>query len=321
MAVYTQVSDAALGQFLRDYDLGDAVAFKGIAEGVENSNYYLETTQGRYILTLFEKRVKAEDLPYFIGLKQHLAAQGYSCPLPIVGRDGVALRTLADRPAVIISFLPGLSPRQPNPAQCFAIGQGLAELHQAGHAYAGRRENALGPGSWPTLWQGRAAQAEALIPGLSAQIEADLKRLEGLADRTSHLPQGTLHADLFPDNAFFMEDTLTGVIDFYFACTGSLAYDLAVCVNAWAFDAEHQFDPEKSQKLVAGYQAIRPLESAESDAFPLLCLGAAMRFFLTRLVDWSETPADALVQPKDPRDYAKRLAFHRQVSAAQIYGL
>lgn len=320
MAVYTNVSDDALAAFLAEYDLGEAVAFKGIAEGVENSNFYLETTSGRYILTLFEKRTDPADLPYFIALKQHLAANGFSCPLPVTARDGVALRSLAGRPAVIISFLQGLSPRRPNAIQCRALGIGLAELHQAAADFEMTRPNSLGPASWADLWAGRQANAEALQTGLADKVERDLANLQPTAGFHETLPRGTIHADLFPDNAFFLGDRFTGAIDFYFACTDALAYDLAVCVNAWAFEPDGAFNYSKSKNLIAGYESIRPLQTAEKAAFPALCLGAALRFFLTRLVDWTDTPADALVKPKDPLEYAARLRFHRTANSIADYG-
>lgn len=320
MAVYTNVSDDALAAFLFEYELGEAVAFKGIAEGVENSNYYLETTTGRFILTLFEKRANPADLPYFIALKQHLAARGFSCPLPVAAKDGAALRTLAGRPAVIITFLQGLSPRVPNAAQCRELGIGLAQLHQAASDFDQNRPNDLGPASWPVLWQGRAANADALQPGLSEKIDQDLAQIKAAAALSETLPRGTVHADLFPDNAFFLGDRFTGAIDFYFACTDALAYDLAVCVNAWAFEPDGAFNFSKARNLIAGYESVRPLQADEKKAFPTLCLGAAMRFFLTRLVDWTDTPADALVKPKDPLDYAARLRFHRTAKSMADYG-
>lgn len=320
MAVYTSVSDDDLAAFLTEYDLGEAIAFKGIAEGVENSNYYLETTSGRFILTLFEKRTDPEDLPYFIALKQHLAANGFSCPLPVAAKDGAALRTLAGRPAVIVTFLQGLSPRVPNATQCHEMGIGLAELHQAAADFTGERENSLGPHSWPILWDGRAESAEALRPGLAAKIDADLAAIDQALSATEALPHGTIHADLFPDNAFFLGNTFTGAIDFYFACSDALAYDLAVCVNAWAFETDGAFNYSKGKNLIAGYESVRALTQAEKDAFPGLCRGAALRFFLTRLVDWTDTPADALVKPKDPLDYADRLRFHRTAVSIADYG-
>ena len=320
MAVYTNVSDDQLADFLTEYELGEAIAFKGIAEGVENSNYYLETTTGRYILTLFEKRANPEDLPYFISLKQHLAANGFSCPLPVAGNDGEALRTLAGRPAVIITFLQGLSPRVPNAIQCRQLGIGLARLHEAASAFPMERENDLGPAGWPPLWAGREATAEALRPGLAAKISKDLELIRDAEALYEGLPRGTIHADLFPDNAFFLGNTFTGAIDFYFACTDALVYDLAICMNAWAFEPDGAFNFSKGANLIAGYQSVRALSDAEALAFPSLCRGAALRFFLTRLVDWTDTPADALVKPKDPLDYADRLRFHRTASKLSDYG-
>jgi homoserine kinase type II len=320
MAVYTTVSDDALATFLAEYELGEAVAFKGIAEGVENSNYYLETTQGRYILTLFEKRANPADLPYFIALKQHLSEHGFSCPLPVAAKDGKALRTLSERPAVIVTFLQGLSPRVPNARQCRELGAGLAALHRASASFTQVRENDLGPSSWPKLWQGRAAVAEGLQPDLASKIDQDLADIEAAKSLSHDLPRGTIHADLFPDNAFFLGDKFTGAIDFYFACTDALAYDLAICMNAWAFESDGAFNFSKGANLLAGYERVRPLEPGERDAFPLLCRGAALRFFLTRLVDWTETPEDALVKPKDPLDYAARLRFHRTAKSIDAYG-
>ncbi|MEQ9506922.1 MAG: homoserine kinase [Hyphomonas sp.] len=327
MAVYTQVSDEALAEFLSAYDLGAALSFKGIAEGVENSNYYLETERGRFILTLFEKRVKADDLPFFIGLKQHLAAKGYPCPEPVMGRDGKALRTLEGRPAVIITFLDGLSPRRPNVRQCRALGAGLARMHLALADFDMRRDNALGPKAWAPLWDGRAQAANDLQPGLSVTVEEAFAAIRKARAVSDSLPRGTIHADLFPDNAFFLGDDFSGAIDFYFACTDVLAYDLAVCLNAWAFDEGNatdasrlEYNYSKGAALIAGYQSVRSLTADERGALPALCLGAAMRFFLTRLVDWTSTPAGALVRPKNPLEYAARLAFHLQMDRAEGYG-
>lgn len=327
MAVYTQVSDDALAAFLAEYDLGEALAFKGIAEGVENSNYYLETAKGRFILTLFEKRVNAADLPYFIGLKQHLSAKGFPCPQPVAGRDGTALRQLEGRPALIVTFLDGLSPRRPNVRQCRALGEALAQMHLALADYAGERENALGLAGWRSLWAGRAGDADALQPGLAATVDAALVQIEASGAFEGRLPRGNIHADLFPDNAFFLGERFSGAIDFYFACTDALAYDLAVCLNAWAFEEGNASDASrleynfsKGAALIAGYQSVRPLQADELAALPALCLGSALRFFLTRLADWSATPAGALVRPKNPLEYAARLAFHARIDTAEGYG-
>lgn len=320
MAVYTEVTDEALQAFLAEYSLGLPTAFKGIAEGVENTNYYLETTTGRYILTLFEKRVNADDLPYFIELKRHLAAKNYPCPTPIAGKDGKILRRLQGRPALIVSFLEGLSPKRPNPVQCRELGAGLARMHVAFEGFDRVRPNTLGPTGWPPLWQGREDVAETLQEGLSVLVDEDMAAVAALPSIMQALPRGTIHADLFPDNAFFLGDSFTGAIDFYFACTDALAYDLAICLNAWAFEDGAEYNFSKGASLIAGYNDVRPLSESERDALPLMARGAALRFFLTRLVDWTDTPADALVRPKNPLDYAARLAFHRKVESAKGYG-
>ncbi|MEL7129775.1 MAG: homoserine kinase [Pseudomonadota bacterium] len=320
MAVYTHVSDETLNTFLSGYDLGEPRAFKGIAEGVENSNFYLETTQNRYILTLFEKRVDPKDLPWFIAVTEQLAASGFPCPRPIRAKDGSALRTLEGRPALIVEFLTGISPRRPNTTQCRELGAALADMHRALIDFPTERINSLGPAGWHALWRGRAGAAEALETGLADQINADLALIDARWPRSQSLPSGVIHADLFPDNTFFIENRFTGAFDFYFACTDFLAYDIAVCLNAWAFEDGAEYNYSKGAALMAGYQSQRPLGEVELDALPLLARGAAIRFFLTRLADWSETPADALVKPHDPMDYVKRLRFHRSAKSASDYG-
>ena len=321
MAVYTHVSDAALGAFLSAYDIGEPRSFKGIAEGVENSNYYLETSTDKFILTLFEKRVNQKDLPYFIALKRHLAASGFPCPEPIAGKDGECLRTLEGRPALIISFLTGLSVETPNITQCRELGVAMARMHAALSDFQMTRANDLGPADWPDLWDGRADTANSLRAGLAADIDADLAAIAAARPTDFSLPRGTIHADLFPDNVFFSGDTFAGVIDFYFSCTDALIYDVAICLNAWAFNYMGQYDLEKGAALLSGYQSVRRLEPEELDALPTLARGAAIRFFLTRLVDWTDTPADALVKPKDPLEYARKLDWHRSLGmTASSYG-
>lgn len=320
MAVYTPVPDDALAAFLADYDIGAPQALKGIAEGVENSNFYLETTEDRYILTLFEKRANPEDLPWFVALTEHLAGNGFPCATPIKARDGAALRTLEGKPALIVEFLTGISPRRPNVAQCRAFGVALAKMHAALSDFSVTRKNDLGPDGWKHLWHGRAEEADKLQAGLSELIAQDMALIEANWPIRESLPSGAIHADLFPDNTFFIGDDFTGAFDFYFACTDFLSYDLAVCLNAWAFEAGAEYNFSKGAALIAGYQSIRKLNEVELAALPLLVRGAAIRFFLTRLVDWYGTPADALVKPHDPLDYAARLRFHRQAKTAGDYG-
>jgi homoserine kinase type II len=319
MAVYTEVSDDELAAFVAEYDIGTATGFKGIAEGVENSNYLLQTTQGPFILTLYEKRVNPADLPFFLDLMEHLARTGVKCPVPIHGRDGKILRTLCGRPAAIITFLNGLWPRRITAHHCHELGKALAGLHLAGQSFPRSRANDLSRAGWRRLYAEVGAATEKLQAGLYAQIGAELDALD--AAWPAHLPSGIIHADLFPDNVFFLGETCSGLIDFYFACTDFLAYDIAVCLNAWCFEPDGAFNVTKAARLFAGYQGLRALSPAEKAALPVLARGAAMRFLLTRLFDWVNTPAGALVKPKDPREYLRKLNFHRGVAAISAYGL
>ena len=320
MAVYTDVTDEALVEFLGEYDIGALVAFRGIAEGVENSNFSLRTGAGDFILTLYERRVEATELPWFLGLMQHLAARGISCPLPLRGRDGAALRRLAGRPAAITSFLPGVWPRRVRMEHCRVLGETLARLHVAGLDYAPVRPNALGPEAWTVLLDRCRAHADTVQPGLLAELDAALARILP-AWPAAGLPRGQIHADLFPDNVFFLDRAVSGVIDFYFACTDLLAYDIAVCLNAWCFEADRTFNQAKAALMIRGYESIRPLCAAERVALPVLAGGAAIRFLLTRLYDWVNRSPGALVTPKDPLDYLRRLRFHLSAGDPRAYGL
>jgi homoserine kinase type II len=319
MAVYTEVSDEALVAFLADYPIGDLVAFRGIAEGVENSNFQLRTTGGDFILTLYEKRVDPADLPWFLGLMDHLASHGITCPRPVRGRDGEALRELCGRKAAISTFLPGVWPRQVRTEHCAPVGEALARLHLAGAGYTATRHNALDPSGWPPLFEGCRADADAVAPGLAAELKGALGRI--LAAWPQDLPRGHIHADLFPDNVFFLGGRLSGLIDFYFAATDILAYDLAVCLNAWCFEPSFELNVTRARAMCRAYAEIRPLSAAERAALPVLCQGAALRFALTRLYDWIHTPAGAMVTRKDPMEYVRRLRFHLQAGDAGAYGL
>jgi homoserine kinase type II len=319
MAVYTDITENELAAFLDGYRLGGLLSYKGIAEGTENSNFVLHTGAGPFILTLYEKRVERADLPFFLGLMEHLAQRGVSCPLPVRRADGEMTGELAGRPAAIITFLEGMWPRRPTPAHCRAVGEALARLHVAGADFALTRPNALSLPGWRTLWEGCHARADEVEPGLGAEVAADFAALDAGWPRA--LPQGVIHADLFPDNVFFLGDKLSGLIDFYFACNDFLAYDLATCLNAWCFERDHAFNLTKGTALLAGYQSIRRLEPAEVEALPLLARGSALRFMLTRLYDWLHGPDGALVMKRDPMEYVRKLRFHRGVVSATEYGL
>ena len=320
MAVYTEVSDEDLQTFAAAYDFGEIVSCKGIAEGVENSNYMLQTAKGTFILTLYEKRVNPAELPFFLGLMEHLARAGVRCPVPLKGRDGEALRTLCGRPAAMVSFLTGMSPRRATAEHCAELGKALAGLHQAGMNYPVKRPNSLSVAGWRDLFARSGDAAETIEKGLSTLIGSELEVL-GEAWPSLQLPQGVIHADLFPDNVFFLDGKCSGLIDFYFACNDFLAYDIVICLNAWCFEADGAFNITKAKRLLSSYEAVRPLSPAEKNALPLLARGGAMRFLLTRLYDWVNTPAGALVKPKDPREYLHKLNFHRRVTDISAYGL
>ncbi|CAI9409732.1 Homoserine kinase [Pleomorphomonas sp. T1.2MG-36] len=319
MAVYTDVSDEELSDFLIRYDIGALVSCKGIAEGVENSNYLLGTEAGRFILTLYEKRVNETDLPFFLGLMDHLAGRGINCPQPVRDRDGKPLGRLAGRPATIVSFLDGMWVKRPEVSHCGQVGEALARLHKAGDGFSIRRRNGLGPDGWPPLYAGSADRADEVLAGLGGEIETELAFIG--SNWPENLPEGVIHADLFPDNVFFLKGQLSGLIDFYFACNDFLAYDFAVCLNAWCFEPDGAFNITKGRAMLAGYTAGRPLTDAEIGALPVLCRGAALRFLLTRLYDWLMTPPGALVRKKDPLEYYRKLRFHRTAATATAYGL
>ncbi len=319
MAVYTEIPDDEFDAFMKTYDLGQVLSCKGIAEGVENSNFLVVTEAGQFILTLYEKRVAEADLPFFLGLMEHLAGKGITCPTPVHDRDGRALKRLAGRPAAMVTFLSGMWVRRPQAEHCAAVGAALARLHLAGAGFAIQRKNALTVDGWRPLYEQCGGRADAVALGLAGTIEDELAE----ADRTwpTDLPVGVIHADLFPDNVFFLGGKLSGLIDFYFACNDMLAYDVAVCLNAWCFEIDGSLNVTKARALLSAYAAVRPLSAAEIGALPMLARGAALRFLLTRLYDWLTVPEGALVVKKDPLEYYRKLRFHRGVSDASAYGL
>ena len=319
MAVYTDITEIEIAAFLEAYDIGNLLSYKGIAEGVENSNFLLHTSQGAFILTLYEKRVNPNDLPFFLGLMDHLAARGISCPLPVHQKSGKMIGTLADRPAAIVTFLEGMWMRRPTVAHCREVGAALAAMHVAGEGFAIKRPNALSVSGWRPLWEAAKPRADEVEPGLALEVESDLIDLE--AHWPTNLPVGVCHADMFPDNVFFLGDKLSGIIDFYFACDDVFVYDLSVCLNAWCFEKDNAFNLTKGSALLAGYQSVRPLSEAEAAALPLMARGSALRFMLTRLFDWLNTPAGALVVKKDPLEYTRKMRFHRSIKSAADYGL
>lgn len=322
MAVFTHIETDMLTAFLDNYELAALRGFKGIQAGVQNSNFIVETATTKYILTIYEDSatgVNPADLPYFVGLMQHLAGAGLTCPIPIARKDGALLGTLAGKPAALVSFLDGRGTITPKPQHCRSAGAALAAMHLAGEGFAPRRKNDQGLQNWQLLFDGCAARADEVTPGLADVMAEELAKLAALWPQD--LPEGVIHADLFPDNVFFIDREVTGLIDFYFACHDIWAYDLAIMLNAWCFEADVNFNITKARALLSGYQSVRPMSAAEINALPILARGAAMRFLTTRLHDWLNRPAEALVVPKNPIDYVRRLRFHRHVKSAADYGL
>lgn len=318
MAVYTEISDTELVEYLKQYNIGELHSLKGIAEGVENSNYLLSTDAGMHILTLYEKRVNIDDLPFFLGLMEHLSKNGLECPQPIALKSGEQLSTLAGRPSAIISYLDGNSVRRPSTSHCLQLGEAMAQMHLAGEGFDIKRPNALTVENWRPLYDMSGKGSDTVANGLSKLIEDELTYLE--AAWPKGLKTGVIHADLFPDNVFFLKDKLSGIIDFYFACNDVLAYDIAICINAWCFEADHSFNVTKAQAMLKGYNSVRKMSEEEYKALPVLCRGSALRFLLTRLYDWLNVPEGALVTPKNPAEYIAKLKFHQSINAASEYG-
>ncbi len=319
MAVYTEVTAEELDALLERYGIGHLTTCKGIAEGVENSNFFIGTDQAQFILTLYEKRVSSGDLPFFLGLLEHLAERGVSCPTPVHDREGRVSQTVAGRPAAIVTFLSGYSLRKPEPAHCREAGAALATIHQSGLSFPMKRANALSLGGWAKLFAALGGKADMLLDGMTAAIAQQLDAL--WEEWPRYLPQGVIHADLFPDNVLFLNNKVSGVIDFYFACNDLLAYDLAVCLNAWCFEPGREFNVTKARALLRGYNSVRRLEPEEVQALPLLARGSALRFLLTRLYDWFNTPDTAVVMRKDPMEFWRKLKFHQDVQTPSAYGL
>lgn len=324
MAVYTQLGAEALASLIAEFDVGALRSAKGIAEGVSNSNWLVDTTGkdgngARFILTMYEQRTEVADLPFFLGLLDHLAENHCPVPRTIHDRHGQSFRMLDGKAVALIEFLPGVSVSNPTPAQARAVGGALAQLHVSATDFGQVRANGMGLDEWRNLATACSAEGLATIhPELAALVERELARLE--RRWPTDLPRSVIHADLFPDNVLMLGDTVTGLIDFYFACTDITAYDVAVTHAAWCFDASgRRFDPSLSHALLAGYEAVRPLSDAERAALPLLAQGAAMRFLMTRAYDWMNTPADALVVRKDPMAFARRLEFYAQPQNAGVF--
>ncbi|AXQ27342.1 homoserine kinase [Solimonas sp. K1W22B-7] len=305
MSVFTKVSHSELQEFLRQYPVGDLLGFQGIGEGVENTNYFVDTSDGRWVLTLFE-RLNYADLPFFLGLMEHLATRGFPGAMPAHTHAGQSLTTLNDKPAALVRRLTGQSVLFPDIEQCRQVGRALAELHIDGQSYTGRCANSRG-----AAWRRDTGQL------IAPKVEADARSLieDELAAQErldlSTLPQGVIHADLFRDNVLFVDQRLTGVIDFYYACNDALVYDLAVTLNDWCFEPDGELNPARWDAMLSAYRGRRELNAAERAAWPLVLRAAALRFWLSRLYDWVFPRGGDMVHVKDPGQYRRILEHHR----------
>lgn len=324
MAVYTQLGAEELSRIIEAFDVGTLVSAKGIAEGVSNSNWLIETNSlggngARFILTMYEKRLDTGDLPFFLGLLDHLAEQGCPVPRTIHDRDGRAFRFHENKALALIEFLPGVSVSDPSPEQTSAVGAALAQIHLAAQNFTGTRQNGMGLTEWHRLVTACGHDGlDSIGSGLGDLVARELAAIE--AAWPENLPYSVIHADLFPDNVLMLGTHVTGLIDFYFACTDITAYDVAVTHAAWCFSSDgHRFSPELSQALLAGYEAVRPLSEEERMSLPILARGAAMRFLSSRAYDWMNTPVDAIVTRKDPMAFARRLEFYADPANATVF--
>lgn len=323
MAVYTHLSNDDIAQLLQRYDLGELRFAVGIAEGVENSNYLLECEKGKvvtkYILTIYEKRVDPDELPFFLGLMEHLSTKGFPCPLPVCNREGEAVTLIQERPSAIVSFMQGRSRVAIKNHHVVEVGRVMAEMHVAADDFTLNRANALSVQGWQKIANAILPQLDTIENGLSKMVEAELEHLT--SQWPWQLPQGVIHADMFPDNVFFEGKALSGVIDFYFACQDILAYEIAIGLNCWCFEASGEFNMTKAGQMIRAYDAVRPLSDEEKNALPLLARGGALRFLLTRAYDWVNYDAAALVTPHDPMEYVKKLRFQQGIVSIAEYGI
>lgn len=317
MAVYTNVEPDDLSQLVDKYGLGTVLSCKGIAEGVENSNFLLETTKGRFILTLYEKRVQKADLPFFVDLLDHLAKSGSPVPAMLRDKDGIAVQEISNRAACLIQFLSGISLTHPTIGQCAAAGAAMGDMHLALESYSAERDNSMGQHHWRSLAAG-IGDLDQVMDGLADVVNAELDYLD---QHWPHdLPRHVIHGDLFPDNVLMLNDQVTGLIDFYFAATDFRAYDVAVTHTAWCFSPDgHEFYADQAAALMHGYLSVVPLSQAELAALPILARGSALRFLLSRAHDWIHTPADALVTRKDPAAFLRRLRQYQHADAANLF--
>ena len=320
MAIYTKLSESKLREFFSKYNLGNFINYKEIKEGIENTNYFIETEKGKFILTLYEKRVDEKDLPFFMSLMKNLFDKNFPSPQPIINKNGNYISEISGKKAAVVSFLDGSEKKNLNPDNCYEIGIQTAKLHLITKNLTGKRENKLSINSWRKIYKKIENECPKIHVKLAETIEKSLNEIEN--DWPQNIPSGIIHADLFPDNIFFKKEKLSGIIDFYFSCYDFYAFEIAICLNALCFEGRKEnlsFNVTKAKKFIDGYSEIRKLSEEEKKSLKILCQGAAMRFLLTRVFDYLNLTEGALVKIKDPIEYLKRLEFHNNVKDYHDY--
>jgi len=320
MAVYTKLSEAELKEFFSKYNLGKLLNYKGIKEGIENTNYFTETEKGKFILTIYEKRVEEKDLPFFMSLMRNLYDKNFPSPEPIINRNGSYISEILKKKASIVSFIEGKSKTNLDPDDCYQVGIYTAKLHLVTKNLTGKRENKLSVKSWRDLYNKVKNDCSKIQKNLPKIIEKNLSGIE--KNWPKDIPAGIIHADLFPDNIFFKNNKLSGIIDYYFSCYDFYAFEIAICLNALCFEGKNEnlsFNVTKAKKFIDGYSSIKKLTEKEKDSLKILCKGAAIRFLLTRVFDYLNLIEGAIVKIKDPIEYLKRLEFHDSVKNYNDY--
>ncbi len=320
MAVYTKLSEANLKSFFSKYNLGKLLNFKGIKDGIENTNYFIETEKGKFILTVYEKRVEEKDLPFFIGLMKNLFDKNFLSPEPIINKNGNYITEIAKKKAAVVSFLDGEAKKVLNPDDCYEVGINTAKLHLITKNLPGKRKNKLSIDSWRKIYNKVKHDCSKIHNNLPTIIEKNLDKIE--KNWPKNIPSGIIHADLFPDNIFFKNNKLSGIIDYYFSCYDFYAFEIAICLNALCFEGKNEnlsFNVTKAKKFIDGYSSLRKLSEGEKKSLKVLCQGAAIRFLLTRVFDYLNLTEGAIVKIKDPLEYLKRLEFHDNVENYQDY--
>ena len=320
MAIYTKLTENNLEEFFLNYNLGKLLNYKGIQDGIENTNYFTQTDKGKFILTVYEKRVEGKDLPFFMGLMKNLFDANFPSPEPIINKNGNYITEIFGKKAAVVSFLDGSSKKNLNPNDCYKVGIQTAKLHLITKNLSGKRENKLSVNSWRKIYQKVQKDCSKIQQNLTKIIEKNLDEIEN--NWPKNIPSGIIHADLFPDNIFFKDDKLTGIIDFYFSCYDFYVFEIAICLNALCFEGQKEnlsFNVTKAKKFIDGYSSIKKITEEEKKSLKILCQGAAMRFLLTRVFDYLNLTEGALVKIKDPIEYLKRLEFHNSVKNYQDY--